>query len=166
MFIHTYDYSVLINHFLQMVLLSSCEAVNSATLLRKHLEQMCSLLKIYSILSKPNTVMLISILFTICKKYILFFLGGKILSWSQLVLLIVSHTVIYKWYINYLSKSPGCKKMISPSFLFGFMEKSILPLSPCELCGIGKLLKFLGFRLVTLKVQIISTQHKVVRIDS
>lgn len=72
MFIHTYDYSVLINHFLQMVLLSACEAVKSAMLLRKHLEQMCTLLKICYILSKPNTVMLISILFTICKNIFYF----------------------------------------------------------------------------------------------
>lgn len=79
MLIHTYDYSVLINHFLQMVLLSSCEAVNRATLLRKHLEQMCTLLKICYILFKPNTVMLISILFIICKNIFYFCWKKKIL---------------------------------------------------------------------------------------
>ena len=77
MFIHTYDYIVLINHFLQMVLLSSCGSVNSTTVLRKHLEQMCTLLRICYILSKPKTVMLISILFTICKNIFYFFWKKK-----------------------------------------------------------------------------------------
>lgn len=77
MFIHTYDYSVLINHFLQMVLLSSCGSVNSTTVLRKHLEQMCTLLRICYILSKPKTFMLISILFTICKNIFYFFWKKK-----------------------------------------------------------------------------------------